>query len=105
MNCARLPILRPWAIASTQGWISSPARRPTIVAPRIRRAAIEQDLDEALGRALGLRAVVVGERPDQPLDLDALVPGHGLGQSDLGEFGLGVGDPGHRPGRRPWPAA
>src|SRR5208282_4675477 len=59
--------------------------------------ATGDDLDQALSLALGLSPVVLGKTPTQhargPLDGAR----RGFGQSDLGEFGIGIGDPGQCP--------
>ncbi len=59
------------------------------------RARIGHNLDDALGLAFGLRAVVLGEMPAQDVDLHVLVARFVFGQADMGEFGVGVGNPGN----------
>src|SRR6516162_637092 len=55
--------------------------------------AASDDLDHALGLALGLSAVVLGKAPPQHArsQFDGARPG--LGQPDLGELGIGIGNP------------
>ena len=53
------------------------------------------DLDQPGGVALGVGAVVLGERPAQHADRVAVgLARRGFGQADLGQLGIGVGDPG-----------
>src|SRR6516164_1898574 len=55
------------------------------------------DLDHALGLALGLCPVVLDKAPTQhPRSLLDVARG-GFGQPDLGEFRIGIGDPGQSP--------
>ena len=54
-------------------------------------------LDQPLGRAFGLGAVVGGERKPRHCDAVAVLPARiGLGQAGLCQFRIGVGDPGQR---------
>src|SRR6516162_410037 len=59
--------------------------------------AAGDDLDHALGLTLGLRPVVLDKPPTK--HAPSLPDGArgGFGQSDLGELGIGIGDPGQCP--------
>ena len=92
---AMSPTVSRFFTASTHGRISSPACRPTMVAPMI-RAFADDRLDEAFGRALGLRAVVLRERPCDGRGSGVLRACLRLGQADVRQLGIGVGDPRHR---------
>ncbi len=62
------------------------------------QAALADDrLDEAFGRALGLGAVVLLERPLHRFRACVLELGLRLGPAHVRKFGLRVGDPGHGP--------
>jgi hypothetical protein len=90
------PIFSPRWIASPQSPIISPARGATMVAPRMRSRPPEHKLDQPLRRALGLRAVLAGERLGQDRDLVPDRARLNLDQARMGEFGIGAGHPGQR---------
>ena len=66
-------------------------------APRIRSLAFVGDhLDQAFGRALGLGAIVLMEWPAGKANAVAVnLARRILGQPDIGQLRLGIGDPRH----------
>ncbi len=91
-------IFIPCEMASDHIWISSPACSPTMPAPRISPSRVGHDLDQAFCRAFGLGAVVFVVGPAVDIDLAVALAGGFLGEADIGEFRVGIGDPGDMPG-------
>ena len=91
---AMAPIFSFCEMARHQIWISSPACGPTMEAPRMRPLG-SQHLDLAFGLPLRLGAVVFLEAPGEDIHVLVGFAGLDFGQADMGEFRIGVGDPGH----------
>ena len=80
------------AMATTQIWSNSPASAPTMVQPRMVPVRPGDNLDEAVGLALALGAVVVGIGPAIDADAAIVLARFRLGEADLGELGVGIDD-------------
>ncbi len=93
MSPAKAPILSFWPMASAQAAIFSLAAAPTIVAPRIRTAAVGDHLDVAVGRCRAHRAVILAVGPAQDANGAGMRARFVLQQADLGKLRIGKGDP------------
>ena len=74
---------------SAQGWISSPACGADDGGAEDAALLVGDDLDQALRRALGLRAVVLGKGQRNTLIAVPAARAAWLGQADLGQLGVG----------------
>ena len=86
-------IFSPCAIAKIQVAINSPACAPTMVAPRILPFLVGDDLDMAVGFALGLGAIVVVVGPAQNADFHVALARLRFGDAGLRQLRLGIGHP------------